>query len=254
MPLLSTKQSKAITLATAVLSFAITVLIGLWLRGGGTDEEKGVAQDDEHEGFRNERGSVRHGADTGAPTGSGHFKTERTGSKAEIMRGPAFQLYHDTGMLNPRILDLAGVPVGKRAGLQEGIERRWSEFSRDFESRAELIEAGDGEGNLGTYRIAGSAAIADAFRKTLEDEISSFAGRGGAEILIKYLDQEGHFAGLGRYNVEMKLYKTDSMGESVRAVQYEVTEPRSGRRLAEGGTSDPLGYWRRFGNAFSGEE
>lgn len=250
VPPFSSRRSMPTNLATLVVSFVITVLIGLRCREWGTAGANGALHHSVIEGVGEGRGSTWHGEDGGAPNRVMKFLRERKGSKSEVFGGPAFRLYHDTGMLNPNILELAGVPVEKRAELQEAFEHRWAEFSRDFESRAELIEPGDGEEHLGTYRIAGSAAIADAFRKSLEDEISPYAGRGGAEILLKYLDRESHFAGLGRYDVEMKLSEIDSMGERVRAVHYEVTDPKSGRRLEKGGTSLPLGYWMRFGDAF----
>ncbi|MBB5353716.1 hypothetical protein HNR46_003977 [Haloferula luteola] len=175
----------------------------------------------------------------------------RASDEREVFHGPAFRLYFDTGKMNPKLLDLAGIPMDKREEVQRSIERVWEDESRKFESRAVQIAEGDGQLNLGTYKIPGSSAVAEEFKAELSKQISSIAGHGAARVLLPYLEKEVHFAGLGRYDLEMTLHIQDILGERKAAFDFVVSDPRDSRKLFKGATTDPISYWSKFGSMFT---
>jgi hypothetical protein len=172
-------------------------------------------------------------------------------NKTEPFYGPGYQLYRDDGMLNAEILSLAGIDPDQRDRLQGIISNLWQELGADFERRATVVTSpADTESGKRSYFIPADKDVSAQYREKLQSELQSQFGKGAAEILMPYLDSAKQFSGLGSFDTTITISQAESRGEPIIVADYLVKDPKTGRVLSNGGTSDPLTYWSRYGGAF----
>lgn len=169
----------------------------------------------------------------------------------KMFYGPMFQLHRDDGRVNGRLLELAGIPLSKQDEMDNLLDQFSERLSKELDARREPIpEESDPANRKLAFRVPADPEAARAAKAEFEEEIRRRFGAAAARIFTPYATQD-HYAGWGEYDLTIRFSMGEGYGGEKRVVHYVAVDPASGRKMASGGMSDPDGYRRKFGTAFS---
>jgi hypothetical protein len=169
----------------------------------------------------------------------------------KMFYGPMFQLHRDDGRVNGRLLELAGIPLSKQDEMDDLLDKFSERLSKELDARREPIpEESDPANRKLAFRVPADPEAARAAKTDFEEEVRRKFGAAAARIFTPYATKD-RYAGWGEYDLTIRFSMGEGYGGEKRVVNYAATDPASGKRMASGGTSDPDGYRRMFGTAFS---
>lgn len=180
------------------------------------------------------------------------LRTARKEAEAgKIFNGPMFQLHRDDGRVNPRLLDLAGIPLSRQDEVDDLLDKFSERLSAEMDARSEPIPEGtDPENRKLAFRVPADPESARAAKADFEEEVRQQFGEAAARIFTPYATRD-RFAGWGEYDLTIRFSVGEGYGGEKRVANYEAVDPASGRKTMSGGMSDSDAYRRMFGTAFS---
>jgi hypothetical protein len=169
----------------------------------------------------------------------------------EVFNGPMFQLQRDDGRVNPRLLELAGIPLARQDEMDDLLDKFSERLSAEMDSRREPIaEESDPENRKLAFRVRADPEAARAAKADFEEEVRQMFGDAAARIFTPYATRD-RYAGWGEYDLTIRFSVSEGYGGEKRVTDYAAVDPASGRTVGSGGMSDPDAYRRKFGTAFS---
>ena len=169
----------------------------------------------------------------------------------EVFNGPMFQLQRDDGRVNPRLLELAGIPLTRQDEVDDLLDKFGERLSAEMDSRRESIDGeSDPENRKLAFRVRADPEAARAAKADFEEEVRQMFGDAAARIFTPYATRD-RYAGWGEHDLTIRFSVGEGYGGEKRVTNYEAFDPASGRKVSSGGMSDPDAYRRRFGTAFS---
>ena len=185
--------------------------------------------------------------------GKGNARNSREGDP--VINPNVYPLYRDDGIINGELLSLAGIPQSGRARFETLVEETWSELSRDFEARAELIGDGSKEPDRKrTYLIPASKEVAEKHKEKLRAELTANFGEAAGRILTPYLSSPQNFAGFGALDTKLILVNRQSMGQPVVMADFRFSDPETGKAAYAAATIVPQVYRRHLGDSFMNQQ
>ena len=175
---------------------------------------------------------------------------EKAGA-GEILGGPMFQPYRGDGRLNPYLLELAGIPASRLEEMEALLDGIREHLSAELDARRKLLPQEPGQEGVVAFTVPADPEAARTIREDFEAQVRSKFGKAAARIYVPQVADREDFAGWGKFDLEIRFYMQEGYGGMSRVAEYKATDPATGKRMLQGGTSEDDSFRVMFGSAFS---
>ena len=246
------RQSRLLFGAGLAILIAIGYMSGVSLLPQGPKQGSPHAVSEHESSHDRNQDAASDGSDGLGSSGQQKASSRKPAGSSERLSGPGFQLIREDGKINREILRLAGIPESRLEEADLLLAQIWTDLSTDLKGRSVILEEeSDRDAGILAFKALGSPEVSQRNREAIASTITETFGKGASDRLLQYITDERNFGGVGANDVHVTLKPSSGFGSPATLATYKITDPKTGRVLAKGSTTDPASLKAKFGTAFS---